>query len=84
MKNPELITVHGVKENLSTLYNNDNCSVITIYDAVEDSSTGEKLMKNLNKLKLLQKFTIDREKPDYVRLVTTDYLGKRHYLIASK
>ena len=84
MKQPELITIHGVRENLSTLYNNDNCNVITIYDTVEDSNTSEELVSNLNRLKLLHKFTIDREKPEYVRLVTTDYLGNRHYLIASK
>ena len=84
MKNPELITIHGVKENLSVLYNNDNCNVITIYDTVEESSSSEELVANLNKLKILNKFALNRETPEYVRLVTTDYLGNRHYLIAKK
>ncbi len=84
MKNPELITMHGVKENLSVLYNDDNCNVIKIYDAIEESKTGEELVTNLNKLKLLNRFSLDRDKPEYVRLVTTDYLGKQHYLIAEK
>ena len=84
MKNPELITVHGVKESLSVLYNNDNCNVIKIYDTIEESKTKEELVASLNKLKLLNKFNIDRETQEYVRLVTTDYLGNRHYLIVEK
>ncbi len=84
MKNPELINIHGVKENLSMLYSNDNCNVITIYDTVEDSNTSKELVANLNRLKLLNKFTIDRERDEYVRLVTTDYLGNKHYLTVSK
>ena len=84
MKNPELITVHGVKESLSVLYNNDNCNVIKIYDTIEESKTKEELVASLNKLKLLNKFNFDRETQEYVRLVTTDYLGNRHYLIVKK
>ena len=84
MKNPELITVHGVKESLSVLYNNDNCNVIKIYDTIEDSKTKEELVASLNKLKLLNKFNFDRETQEYVRLVMTDYLGNRHYLIVKK
>ena len=30
MKRPELITIHGVKEDISVLYNGENCNVITI------------------------------------------------------
>ena len=78
------MTLHGVAETLSSLYNKDNCNVITILDTIEESDTSEKLVANLNKLKLLHKFTLDRETPDYVRLVTTDYLGNRHYLKAIK
>ena len=84
MKNPELITVHGVKESLSVLYNNDNCNVIKIYDTIEEIKTKEELVASLNKLKLLNKFNFDRETQEYVRLVTTDYLGNRHYLIVEK
>ncbi len=84
MKKPVLITAHGVKESLSVLYNNNNCDVIKIYDAVEESKTAEELVANLNKLKLLNKFSLDRDKPEYVRLITMDYLGDKHYLIAEK
>ena len=84
MKKPELITIHGVKENLSVLYSNNNCNVIKIYDTVEESQTAEELVANLNRLKLLNKFSLDRDKPGYVRLVTTDYLENMHYLIAQK
>ena len=84
MKNPELMNIHGVKESLSVLYNNDNCNVITILDNVEDASSSSELVRNLNSLKLLNKFSLDRERSDYVRLVTTDYLGKKHYLKAQK
>ena len=78
MKKPVLITAHGVKESLSVLYNNNNCDVIKIYDAVEESKTAEELVANLNK------FSLDRDKPEYVRLITMDYLGDKHYLIAEK
>ena len=78
MKNPELITVHGVKESLSVLYNNDNCNVIKINDTIEESKTKEELVASLNK------FNFDRETQEYVRLVTTDYLGNMHYLIVEK
>lgn len=84
MKNPELMTVHGEKENLSVLYSKENCTVIKIYDTVEESKTAEELVANLNKLKLLNKFKIDRDNPEYVRLVTTDYLGDKHYLVVKK
>jgi hypothetical protein len=84
MKNPELMTIHGVKESLSVLYNNDNCNVIKIYDTIEDSNTKEELVASLNKLKLLNKFNFDRETQEYIRLVTTDYLGNRHYLVVKK
>ena len=84
MKNPQLMTLHGVKESLSVLYLNDNCNVITILDTIEDASSSPELVTKLNCLKLLHKFSIDREKNDYVRLVTTDYLGNKHYLKVEK
>ena len=71
-------------ESLSVLYNNDNCNVITILDTIEDASSSSELVTKLNSLKLLNKFTLDRENSEYVRLVTTDYLGNRHYLKAQK
>lgn len=77
MKKPVLMTAHGLTESLSMLYNNGNCNVIMIYDTIEDSRTAEELVANMNKLKLLNKFKLDRETPEYVRLTTTDYLGNK-------
>ena len=84
MKNPQLITEDGVQENLSSLYHRDNCTVFKIYDAVEESTEGEELALRLNRLKLFSKFTLDRETSEYVRLITTDCFGNKHYLKAEK
>lgn len=84
MRNPELFTTDGEAESLTNLYLGDNCSVMAIYDAAEDSSTGAELVRKMNTLKLFSKFTLDRETDEYVRLVTTDCFGKRHYLKARK
>lgn len=84
MKNPELLTVDGINENLSSLYFKDNCSVIVIQDTVEECNTGEELATKLNKLKLFSKFALDRETAEYARLVTTDCFGNKHYFKAEK
>ena len=84
MKNPELINILGVKENISSLFNSNNCNFFLFQDTVEDSNSGEELTANINKLKLFSKFALDRETKEYARLVTTDCFGNVHYLIASK
>ncbi|MBQ7577545.1 MAG: hypothetical protein IJT21_04655 [Synergistaceae bacterium] len=84
MRNPELLTADGANENIASLYYKDNCSVIKIVNAVEESSTGEELSANLNKLKLFSKFYPDRETADYARVVMTDPFGNKHYLKAEK
>lgn len=84
MRNPELFTTDGEAESLTNLYLSDNCSVMNIYDAIEDSSTGAELVKKMNALKLFSKFILDRETDEYVRLVTTDCFGKRHYFKVQK
>lgn len=84
MKNPVLITEHGVSENLSSLYYKDNCTVIKILDTAEESTTGAELADGLNKLRLFSRFSVDRETPKYARLVTTDCFGDKHYLMAEK
>lgn len=84
MKNPELILGDGKPENFTDLYHGDNCNVFKIMDAVEDSSTGTELVKRLNALTLFSKFTLERETEDYVRLVTIDCFGKKHYFKAEK
>ncbi len=84
MKNPELILGDGKPESLADLYHGDNCNIFAIMDAVEDSTTGAELVKNLNALKLFSKFTLERETDEYVRLVTVDCFAKKHYLKADK
>ena len=84
MTNPELFTADGEAESLTNLYFGENCSVVNIQDAIEDSTTGAELVKKMNALKLFSKFTLDRETSEYVRLVTTDCFGKKHYFRAEK
>ena len=84
MKNPELSTASGELEKLTDLFSEDNCSIFAINDVIEDSTTGAELVRSLNSLKLFSKFTLERETPEYVRLVSTDCFGKRHYFRAEK
>lgn len=84
MKNPELITANGLKEELSIMFHKDNCNVIEILDATEDSVTGLELVENLNKLRLFSRFRLDRETAEYARLITIDCFGNTHYFKAWK
>ena len=84
MRNPELMNENGVVENLAIMFHKDNCSVIAIQDATEESLTGAELAKKLNDLKLFSKFQLDRETSEYARLITTDCWGNTHYLKAWK
>ena len=84
MKNPEITLGDGKPENLTDLYHGDNCSIFAINDAVEDSTTGAELEKRLNALRLFSKFSLERETNEYVRLVTIDCFGKKHYFKAEK
>ena len=84
MKNPELLTANGTPENLSIMFHKDNCTVIAIQDATEDSVTGAELVENLNNLRLFSRFRLDRETDEYARLITVDSWGKTHYFRAWK
>ena len=84
MKNPELLTANGTQENLSIMFHKDNCTVIDIQDATEDSVTGAELVENLNALRLFSRFRLDRETDEYARLITVDCWGKTHYFRAWK
>jgi hypothetical protein len=84
MKTPELFTTDGTTESLSTMFYKNNCSIVAIQDAIEESRTGGDLAERLNKLKLFSKFQVDRETPEYVRLITVDCWGNTHYLKAWK
>ena len=84
MKNPELLTANGIPEALSIMFHKDNCNVVAIQDATEDSVTGSELVENLNKLRLFSRFRLDRETNEYARLITTDCWGNTHYFKAWK
>lgn len=84
MKNPRLKTSTGIPESLSNLWYCNECSIAQIEDAVEDSNTGEELMRNLNNLNLFRKFTLDRETDTKVRLKSVDSLGNISYFEATK
>ena len=55
---------------------------IDIRDVVEDSTSAEEMVYNLNKLKPYNKFAIDRVTHDYVRVVSVDKLGNKTYIKA--
>lgn len=84
MKNHEIMDERGMPESLLIMFHKDNCSVIAIQDATEESVTGSELVMRLNNLKLFSKFRLDRETSEYARLVTTDCFGNTHYFKAWK
>ena len=53
-----------------------------LHDVVEDSKSAEELASGLNKLRLFEKFTIDRITDQYVRLKSTNPFGSIHYFKA--
>ena len=84
MKNARLVYGNRVPESLSNLYWRGDCTDFDILDVVEDATTADELIDGLNGLKLFYKFKLDRETDSYVRLVSEDDLGNRHYLKAWK
>lgn len=84
MKNPEIMREDGTPESLLIMFHKDNCSVIAIQDAVEESVTGTELVAKLNALRLFSKYQLDRETSEYARLITTDCWGVTHYFRAWK
>ena len=84
MKNPVLKTSNGIREALSNLWYQNECSIAHIEDAVADSRTGYELMTKLNSLNLFRKFTLDRETDTKVRLKSVDRLGNVSYFEATK
>lgn len=82
MKNPKFMTKDCVLLSLTNLFFRNDCSVVDIMDAVEDATTAKELMNNLNSLNLFEKFQIDRVTDSYVRLVSHDGFGNKHYFKA--
>lgn len=71
---------NGIPEALSNLWYSTNCSVVEITDAVEDAKDGKDLLNRIQKMKLLRKFTLDRENDKRVRFKGTDFCGNVSYL----
>lgn len=84
MKNPKLKTSEGIVEAISNLWYRNESSIAEIEDAVEDSTTGAELVKRINQLTLLRKFTLDRETDTKVRLKSVDKLGNISYFEVEK
>ena len=78
MKNPELFSENGSKEDLTMLFLRYNCSVMEIQDVIEDSESGAELTAKMNKLKLFSKFTLDRETPTNKISVNKIFLSNMH------
>ena len=53
---------------------------IEIRDAVEDAKNGKDLLNRIQKMKLLRKFTLDRENDKRIRFKGTDCWGNVSYL----
>ena len=75
-----LYLANGIPEALSNLWYGSDSSVVEIRDAVEDAKNGKDLLNRIQKMKLLRKFTLDRETEKRIRFKGTDCWGNISYL----
>ena len=75
-----LYLANGIPEALSNLWYGSDSSVVEIRDAVEDAKNGKDLLNRIQKMKLLRKFTLDRENDKRIRFKGTDCWGNVSYL----
>ena len=78
--NIRLFTANGIPEALSNLWYGSDSAVVEIRDAVEDAKNGKDLLNRIQKMKLLRKFTLDRENEKHIRFKGTDCWGNVSYL----
>ena len=71
---------NGIPEALSNLWYGTDSSVMEIRDAVEDAKNSKELLNRIQKMKLLRKFTIDRENEKRIRFKGMDFCGNISYL----
>ena len=71
---------NGIPEALSNLWYGTDSSVVEIRDAVEDAKNGKDLLDCIQKMKLLRRFTLDRENEKRIRFKCTDCWGNISYL----
>lgn len=67
-----LYLANGIPEALSNLWYGSDSAVVEIRDAVEDAKNGKDLLNRIQKMKLLRKFTLDRENDKRIRFKGTD------------
>lgn len=75
-----LYLANGIPEALSNLWYGSDSAVVEIRDAVEDAKNGKDLLNRIQKMKLLRKFTLDRENEKHIRFKGTDCWGNVSYL----
>ena len=92
MKIKKLYNQNGVREALSNILfrvGSANATIVELRDAVDTAETEAQLLAHLARLHLGTDFVLDRSKVEvvdgqrnvtWVRLVSTDYCGNRHYL----
>ena len=56
-----LYLANGIPEALSNLWYGSDSAVVEIRDAVEDAKNGKDLLNRIQKMKLLRKFTVERQ-----------------------
>jgi hypothetical protein len=83
-KNPSLKNSRGCRESMSNLWYRKESSIVEIEDVVEDSNNATELVNGLNNLKLLRKFTLDKETDKKVRLKAVDSFGNTSYFEVEK
>ena len=71
-----LYLANGIPEALSNLWYGSDSAVVEIRDAVEDAKNGKDLLSRIQRMKLLRKFTLDRENEKHIRFKGTDCWGK--------
>ena len=70
------------KSNTLLAWSNDFDNVEHLYDAIEDSTNANELVKNVNRVASFLTFSIDRETNEYVRLIAKDCWGNIRYIKA--
>lgn len=78
--NIKLYTASGIPEALSNLWFRHECSLVEIQDAVEDAKDSKDLLRRIQRMRLLRKFTFDRENAQRIRFKGTDFCDNISYL----
>ena len=78
--NIRLYTADGIPEAMENLWFRHECSLVEIQDAVEDAKDSKDLLQRIRRMKLLRKFTFDRENEQRIRFKGTDFCDNISYL----